>query len=85
MPYIKQEDRNKFKATWDAVCVNPPSTPGELNYILTLIALEYLAIKGEKYQYYNDIIGALEGCKLEFYRRCVSIYEDEAIKKNGDV
>jgi hypothetical protein len=33
----------------------------------------------------NDIIGALEACKLEFYRRLVSHYEDIKIRSNGDV
>jgi hypothetical protein len=34
---------------------------------------------------YNDAIGALEGAKLELYRRYVSAYEDDKIKENGDV
>jgi len=31
------------------------------------------------------VIGALEACKLEFYRRAVVPYEDKKIKENGDV
>jgi len=30
-------------------------------------------------------MGALEGAKLELYRRKVAIYEEEKIKENGDV
>jgi len=45
----------------------------------------YLRTKGISYQTFNDIIGALEGAKLEFYRRVVVRYEEEKIKANGDV
>jgi hypothetical protein len=34
---------------------------------------------------YNDVIGALECCKLELYRRMVAPYENTKIKENGDV
>jgi len=33
----------------------------------------------------NDVMGALSGASQEFYRRHVAGYEDECIKKNGDV
>lgn len=38
-----------------------------------------------RYADYNEVIGMLESCKLEFYRRHVSTYEDKKIKENGDV
>jgi len=41
--------------------------------------------QGPSYQTINDIIGALEGAKMEFYRRVVVPYEDKKIKDNGDV
>lgn len=78
MPYIKPEDRQ-----W--VIDNGARTAGELNYLITYWSLKYLKLKGEKYQTYNDIVGALEGAKLELYRRHVSQYEDEKIDENGDV
>lgn len=59
--------------------------PGELNYLVTLLCLKYLNERGEKYQTYNDILGALEGCKLEMYRRRIAPYEDKKIEENGDV
>lgn len=60
-------------------------TPGELNYSFTQMCLAYLSRKGTSYQAYNDILGALEGCKLELYRRKISNYEDKKIEENGDV
>lgn len=46
---------------------------------------DYIKTKGESYQTYNDIMGALEGAKLELYRRKIGIYEDKKIEENGDV
>jgi hypothetical protein len=79
MPYIPQDDREALDAGY------VPTTPGELNYLFTSIALEYLEENGTNYQHFNDIIGALEGCKLELYRRHVAPYEDKKIEENGDV
>lgn len=80
MPYIDKSVR----AVLDTK-TKQASHPGELNYLLTQLCQEYLEVCGEKYQTYNDIIGALEGCKLELYRRKVSAYEDKKIISNGDV
>lgn len=83
MPYIKQEDREEI--VWRSA-----ENAGELNYILTQVVLEYLTSDTENsykanYQRYNDAMGALEGCKLELYRRAIAPYEDKKIQENGDV
>lgn len=78
MPYIKPEDRCR-------VYIEHPRTAGELNFLFTTLIIEYLEKKGESYQTYNDIVGALEGCKLELYRRKIAPYEDKKIEENGDV
>ena len=87
MPYIKEEDRERLEAEfhWDE-----PDNAGELNYVLTTIVLKYLTSNSEtnyiaNYQRYNDAMGALEGCKLELYRRAIAPYEDKKIQENGDV
>lgn len=83
MPYIKTEDRTKFV---DLFCNIPELRgPGELNYLLTMICQDYIKDKGLRYETLNDVLGALEGCKLEFYRRQVAPYEDQKIQANGDV
>lgn len=79
MPYIKEHLR------YGLMDGDVPESAGELNFLFTYYAHEYLKEKGESYQAYNDIIGALEGCKLELYRRKVAPYEDTKIKENGDV
>ncbi len=58
---------------------------GELNYAVTLLIKQYLLQRGEKYQTYNDILGALEGAKLELYARKIRAYEDNKMAENGDV
>ncbi len=79
MPYITQERRREiFKKSI-------LKTPGELNFVFSGTIQDYLTTQGTSYQTINDIIGALEGAKLEFYRRVVAPYEDMKIKKNGDV
>lgn len=86
MPYIKTDDRARFEQVIEALKFSPPSTPGELNYLFSVISALYLTFKEEaRYQHLNDIMGALEGAKLEVYRRIISPYEDRAIKKNGDL
>lgn len=78
MPYIKQEQRDELK-------YRTPINCGELNYEITQLIKEYIIRKGECYQTYNDIIGALEGAKLELYRRKTAPYEFDKIVENGDV
>ena len=85
MPYIKQEDRNKLQDYAYMIQSCPLSNAGELNYIITLILHKYEDYKGTSYQHYNDMLGALEGAKLEVYRRRVGPYEDMKVKENGDV
>lgn len=75
MPYIKPSDRSDDLK---------PSAPGELNFVLTRIVFDYWKERGN-YQAINDILGALEGTKLEFYRRVAAPYEDTKIAQNGDV
>lgn len=80
MPYIKESDRYELD-------MDPHSTTnsGELNYVFTTMANSYWQRNGQNYQAFNDIIGALENCKLELYRRMIAPYEDQKIKDNGDV
>lgn len=78
MPYIEKSRRHHLLE-------EVPQTPGELNFLFTSIALDYLQARGKSYQTYNDVVGALECCKLEMYRRSIGPYEDLKIQENGDV
>ncbi len=82
MPYISQARRDVIE---DQTGV--PRTAGELNYAITRLCVNYLQDPGVElsYQLINDVLGALEGAKLEFYRRVAVPYEDKKIEDNGDV
>lgn len=77
MPYI----RDKFSVDIKEMLRDS----GKLNFVLTQVLLQYVGDNGVSYKTYNDCIGALEACKLEFYRRVVSPYEDKKMLENGDV
>lgn len=85
MPYLKSKDKNKFKKTVKEFSKNPPTTAGEINYLVTELVYAYLNQQGLNYQHLNDIVGALDGAKVELQRRIVGPYEDLKIKENGDV
>lgn len=78
MPYIKSTEKPGVIATLR------PDTAGQLNFLLTYIVRLY-AETHPGYQGINDVVGALEGAKLEFYRRFAAPYEDTKIQENGDV
>lgn len=78
MPYLKENLRQEVESTQPVTC-------GELNYAITKLCDEYIGVKGLCYVTINDILGALEGAKLEFYRRIAAPYEDQKMKENGDV
>lgn len=77
MPYILKSQRDRAE--------REPENAGELNFAITKLIKGYLRYTGNRYQALNDVLGALEGAKLEFYRRVVVPYEDGKIEENGDV
>lgn len=83
MPYITSTLRKGHKSSLEALEESPPYSAGELNYLFSSISKIYLKTLGVSYGNINDIIGALEACKLELYRRTVAEYEDLKIEENG--
>lgn len=82
MPYINNENDNRLAVAAPGV---PAYDAGELNFKLTRVIDQYMRAHGMSYKNINDVIGALEGAKLEFYRRVAAPYEDGKILENGDV
>jgi len=62
-----------------------PQNPGELNYIFSSFIDSYVKRKGLSYTTLNEVIGVLECCKMEVYRRVAAPYEDRKLQINGDV
>lgn len=81
MPYIENDRR-------EALTPKSTKTPifaGELNFQITKLIKDYVKLNSMCYQTINDVVGALEGAKLEFYRRQAVPYEQLKISENGDV
>lgn len=92
MPYIPQIDRAetlsfamvnraRIGETMGKACRNG----GDLQYMLAVAINTYMETKGLRYQNCQDILGALEGAKQEFYRVVVGPYEEKKIQENGGV
>ena len=79
MPYIPVSDRVRIDRG------DKPQTPGELNYKITRLILDYLKARPESYHALNEVVGVLECAKQELYRRRAGPYEDQARRRNGDV
>lgn len=92
MPYIVQDKRNiidpaidKLLDAFRQIESDDPDNnfEGTVNYAITSLLVR--AYTKTSYRDINDVIGALECCKLEFYRRCAAAYEDQKAFDNGDV
>lgn len=79
MPYIEDAKRNSLEITHHS------TNQGELNYLLSITALDYLDRHGLSYATLNDILGAFTGAGEEFYRRIVAPYEDKKRIEHGDL
>jgi len=69
MPYIPPKDRER-------VIIQGAKNAGELNFFITMAIMDYLKLKGESYQTFNDILGVLSAIPKELYDRKIRQYED---------
>jgi hypothetical protein len=86
MPYITKNERLALRMGCKV------KTVGQLNCAITMLIQKFMndtcppqAGMHPNYAMYNDMIGVLECCKLELYRRMVAPYEDVKCAENGDV
>jgi len=95
MPYIPETDRYGFVSSdfSEQFCRQEIGimvgqairNGGDLQYMLAVAINEYLKKTGLRYQYCQDILGALDGASKEFYRIVIAPYEDSKIAENGGV
>lgn len=89
MPYIHPDQRKELDPAIDALLSQLKLTGaksdvgGCFNYVITRIALG-LVVK-PSYKVWSGLVGVLETCKLELYRRFVGPYEDLKRTEHGDV
>jgi len=79
MPYIDQKRRR------DLLPAAKVENIGELNFLMTQIAIKFIKDHGLSYDNINAVMGCFACASNEFYDRVARPYEDKAIKKNGDV
>ena len=84
MPYIKPEDREKFKNILNLSFPNI-QTKGELEYCIFSLMRLYMITKEPKYSNLHDTVYAAQHCADEFRRRFLDIREDVARQENGDI
>ena len=83
MPYIKQNDRSKFEPMLELA--PDIKTAGELNYLFTELAINYVQQHGLSYQTIAEVMSSFHCAGLEFYRKLAAPYEDVKSADNGDV
>jgi len=95
MPYIKKSRRKHYdklikelaKRISEKNIADCTLYCGDWNYCVTKLIKETIKASNEakSYALMNEIIGMLECCKQEWYRREIADYEDLKIQENGDV
>jgi hypothetical protein len=89
MPYIadtRREDiHNELLDDENGGLNWTPQNAGDLNFLVTCFIDNYIIERGVRYANLNEMIGALECCKLELYRMIAAPYEDAKAAENGGV
>jgi hypothetical protein len=62
-----------------------PANAGDLTYALQQTIEQYLRVHGLRYQHIVEVLGSMEGAKLDFIERVVKPYEAKKCRENGDV
>ncbi len=92
MPYIKEEHReildpiiNDLKRTIVNITLDDESVKLEclINYMILKMLSEMYTAKN--YDEINDVIGMLECCKLEYYRKVAAIVNDQSEYDYGEI
>jgi hypothetical protein len=84
MPYIQECSREAIDPHITPLAEQLHS-PGDLNYAITRLFMQYLLDKGIDYDNINAVSGVLQKAQAEFDERVTRPYEDLKLKRNGDV
>ncbi len=84
MPYIKEANREVIDPHVSALS-DQISNPGDLNYAITRLFMQFLLRKGLTYANINAVSGVLQKASAEFDERVTRPYEDLKLKQNGDI
>lgn len=79
MPYLTIGERSSLNDGRKA------QKGGELNYQISKLLNDFIAMRSLSYATINEAMGAIECAKLEFYARVARPYEELKAKQNGEV
>jgi hypothetical protein len=81
VPYISPDKRAELRDyDWSPL----PQTAGQLNYVFARLIDRVLG-NNPSYEDINTVVGVLECCKAEAYRRVATPLEIQKCEENGDV
>lgn len=89
MPYIVKEKRTRLDPAIETLADafreldDHANFAGNLNYVVSKLLKTLYPTPN--YQRFNDMVGALESCKLELYRKRIAPYEDLKETENGPI
>lgn len=79
MPYIVPQRKKELDNGAE------PANAGDLTYVLQQTIEQYLRVHGLRYQHIAEVLGSIEGAKLDFTNRVIIPYEERKRQENGDV
>lgn len=90
MPYIPQENRSQYdlavgSLVYNLGLANVMEKPGELTYVLYLIAKELLDQNNMSYANASKVLACFADTQHEIRRQILDPYEDKKRIENGDV
>ena len=85
MPYINQQDREKYNKISDEIWNTDIENKGDLEYLIFTLMQRYMLHREKRYSNLHDCVYAAIHCGDEFRRRFLDKREDEARETNGDV
>jgi hypothetical protein len=84
MPYIKDEDKEKFDNGIEQIAAFI-NAKGDLNYVICELVGRLITRDGIGYTTISNWLDGVHGAEVELRRRILDRYEDYKIIGNGDV
>lgn len=86
MPYINQNDRNKYEVIMKAIKSSTGiETKGDLEYLVFALMKKFMSTREFRYSTLHEVVYAVMHCADEYRRRYLDKREDEARETNGDI
>jgi hypothetical protein len=86
MPYIKQEDRQKYLSVLKAIEYLPAiENKGDLEFLVFTLQAKFMKTREPRYGTLHEAVYAVTHSAHEFERRFLDKREDKARQENGDI